>query len=73
MCGKTNVCTDEGPKDKKRRKVMSFLEKLEALDKLHRRMRIAVVGHHYGVNRVTVHFTKKSHDKITECVKASVP
>jgi hypothetical protein len=41
------------------------------LDKLDRRMRIAVVGCHYVVNRVTVHFIKKIRDKMKECVKAS--
>jgi len=42
------------------------------LDKLDRRMRIAVVGCDYGVSRVTFQFIKKSQDKIKECVKASV-
>lgn len=42
------------------------------LDKLGRKMRIAVVGHDYGVSRVTFQFIKKSQDKIKECVKASV-
>jgi hypothetical protein len=41
------------------------------LDKLDRRMGIAVFGCHYGVNRMTVHFIKKNRDKIKECVKAS--
>lgn len=42
------------------------------LDKLDRRMRIAVVGRRYGVKRVTIQFLKKCQHKIKECVKTSV-
>jgi hypothetical protein len=38
-----NVCVDEEPKNKQERK-MSVLEKLEVLDKLDRRIIVAVVG-----------------------------
>jgi hypothetical protein len=42
------------------------------LDKLDRRMRIAVVGRHYGVNRVTVHFIKKSQEKASVTSRAKI-
>jgi hypothetical protein len=73
MSGKTNVCADSGPKKKKKGKGMSLLENMQLLDKLDRRMRIAVVECHYFVNRVTIHFIKKSQDRIREYVKACVP
>jgi hypothetical protein len=47
MSGKGGVYADEDHKDKKERKVMCLLEKLEVLGKLDRRMRITAVRGHY--------------------------
>lgn len=41
------------------------------LDKLDRRMRIAVVGRHYGVSRVTVQFVKTRSRNVTSSAKIS--
>jgi len=42
---------DEGPKDKKRREVMSGLEKVEVLPNLTRGMRTVAVRCHYGADQ----------------------
>jgi hypothetical protein len=50
MSGRGGVCADEEHKDKKERKVMCLLEKLEVLgklDKLDRRVRFTAVRCHY--------------------------
>jgi hypothetical protein len=52
--GKGDVYVDEVPKDKKKRKVMSLVLKMELLIEWDRGMSIAAVGHHYGVNELTV-------------------
>jgi hypothetical protein len=59
-------------KDKQKRKVMSFLEKVKVLDKLDRRLNTAVVIHQYDVNIVflfhvshTVHYKIINWRKIT--------
>lgn len=47
MSGKGGVYADEDHKDKKERKVMCLLEKMEVLRKLDRRIRITAVRGHY--------------------------
>jgi len=41
---------DKEPKDKRTRKGLSLLQKVEELDKFDRRMCTAVVGCHYDIN-----------------------
>jgi hypothetical protein len=45
------VRADEELKVKKKRKVMSLLEKVEVLDKLNKGIRTTAVGCHYDVNK----------------------
>jgi len=52
---------DEGPKDKKRRDVMSVLEKVEVLPKLTRGMTVAAVRCHYDVNDQGKHSRNRWH------------
>jgi hypothetical protein len=57
---KGNVCADEGPKVKKKRKVLYLLEKVEVLYvKLDKGMRITVVRCHYGGRKLTACVIKK--------------
>jgi hypothetical protein len=56
---------DEGPKNKKKREVMSGLERVEGLVKLTRGMRIAAVRCHYGVNDQGKHSQNRWHSLIT--------
>jgi hypothetical protein len=41
-----------------KRKVMSLFKKVEVLDKLVREMRTVVVGQHFDVNKLMIHFIK---------------
>jgi predicted metal-binding protein len=59
MSGKGNVCADEEPEGNRKRKVMSLLEKVEVLDKLESKMRIAAVRCLCGINKLLTHFIKK--------------
>jgi hypothetical protein len=43
MSGKGSVCIDEGPENKKKRKVLSVFKKLEVMNKLDRVMSIGAV------------------------------
>jgi hypothetical protein len=45
------VCGDEEHKNKMKRNVMSLLEKLEVLNEFEWGIGVAVIGHHYGVNK----------------------
>jgi hypothetical protein len=54
--GKGEVRAVEEHKDKKERKLMSVLGKMEVLDELDRRISISAVGHHYGMKEFIIHF-----------------
>ena len=49
--GKSDVCGDEERKNKMKRYVMLLLEKLVVLNEFEWGIGVAVIGHHYGVNR----------------------
>jgi hypothetical protein len=53
------VRADEELKDKKKRKVMFLLEKVEMLDELNWGMRNCAVGCHYDVNKSMIRFMTK--------------
>jgi hypothetical protein len=40
MCGRNDIHVNEEPKDKKKRKMMSVLQKLEVLDRLNNKMKL---------------------------------
>jgi hypothetical protein len=48
MSGKGDVQVDEELEAKKKREVMSLIEKMEVLDKLGSGMSSSVIRHHYG-------------------------
>jgi hypothetical protein len=48
MSGKGVAHVDEEFEGKKKREVMSLVEKMEVLDELDRGMSSAVIRHHYG-------------------------
>jgi surfactin synthase thioesterase subunit len=67
---KGDIYVDEEPTNKKR--VTSVLtEKWRCCIK--RRMRIAVVGCHYFINKSIIHFIKRHKNKIRERRMASAP
>jgi hypothetical protein len=66
MSGKGGVRADEELEGKKKREVMSLLQKMEVLDKVDRGMSIAVIRHHYGGNESTLCLIKKREDVIGE-------
>jgi hypothetical protein len=53
LSGKLDVCADNGPNHKKKRKALHHLEKLKVVDKLDIGTSIAVVICNYGVNKST--------------------
>jgi hypothetical protein len=69
MPAKGDVHVDEESQDKNKRKVMSLSEKVEVLDKLHRRISTVVVRCHCGVNKFRIFFIKKNEDKSGETLK----
>jgi hypothetical protein len=71
LYGKGDIHADQGPKDKKKRKMLSLLAKVEVLDMVDRGMGIAKVRHHYGVKKSTIHFTKKTEDENRGSTKAT--
>jgi hypothetical protein len=60
MSGSGDICVDEGPKDKMKRKVTSLLETVEVLGKLDRGTTIAAVRCCYGVNESIISLLKKN-------------
>jgi len=53
---KGDICADEEPRDKKEGEVMSFLEKVQVLDKSDRGMKTATVRCHYDINKLMMYF-----------------
>jgi hypothetical protein len=81
LSGKHDVFADKGPNYKKKREALHHLEKLKLLDKLDVGITIAVVRHHYGVNKSTYHhiifihlrYIKKNKDKTWRSIKIGAP
>jgi hypothetical protein len=65
------LSADEDSKDKRTRKVMSLLQKVEALDTLYGGMIIGMVTCKYDVNNLTIGFNRNNEDKIRGSVKTS--
>lgn len=55
---------------KKRKHVMTLKEKVELLDILCRTWLVVAVGHHFGINKSTLHFIKKE-EQIPDAVLAA--
>lgn len=73
MYEKRDVFADKGPNYKKKREALHLLEKLKVLDKLNIGMSIAVVRHHYGVNKSTIRYIRKNKDKMWRGIMVSAP
>jgi hypothetical protein len=66
MSGTGDMHTDEKPKDKNKRNVMSLLGKAEVLEEFGWRMCTAVVRNHCGVKESITHFIMKNEEQILE-------
>ena len=60
-----------GSQPKRQRKVMTVSEKIELLDMLRAGRSFAAVGHHYGINELTVRYIKKDEKKIRQTASIS--
>jgi hypothetical protein len=67
---KQDLCTDEEPKDKKG-EIYVFVGEMVVLDKFHRGLSFALVGHYYGVNKLICF--NKNEDKFWGSIRTSVP
>jgi len=70
---KCDVFSDKGPNYKKKREALHLLEKFKVLDKLDTGLNIAVVRHHYGVNKSTIRYIRKNRDKMWTGIMVGAP
>jgi hypothetical protein len=70
---KSYICADKESKNKNKSKIVSFLEKVEMIDKLNRGMSIAAVRCHYSVNLLVIHLITNYGNKIGKNIKGSAP
>ena len=73
MFGKHVVFADKGPNYKIEREALHPLENLKVLDMLDFGMSIAVVRHHYGVNKSMICYIRKNKDKMWRSIKLGAP
>jgi hypothetical protein len=73
MSVKCDVHANEEPKCKKKKKVMSLLEKVEMFCKLNTEMSRTVVVCHFGLKKLMIYLIKKDEDKIRGSINACVP
>ncbi|KAG7167423.1 putative Tigger transposable element-derived protein 1-like 319 [Homarus americanus] len=61
------------PKQAKREKVMTLVEKIQLLDIFTSGQSFAVCGREYGINESTVHYIKKKEREIHNAIVLSAP